>query len=191
MEWGVHIWTCRTAEAVILGQAEVILKTTLPHNGAVYGKHREHNASRLCASERSVQLTPRYICPVRPSNDARQGHERRTQSGPFTRVPLHNQDCSRRKVRCSLGCGSEVEAQRLLHHEQEICTRACCWEGCGERVGPANRRHTHERYLCQHRPAQCAHGCGTRYHATHAVNISVMYRYIVVGFTRVLAIREQ
>lgn len=73
------------------------------------------------------------------------------------------QDCRKRKVRCRIGCGADVEAEHLEHHEREICTRECCWEGCGERLGPLLRRETHERLLCQHRPAKCDHGCGIRY----------------------------
>lgn len=76
---------------------------------------------------------------------------------------LTSQDCPKRKVRCGLGCGSEVEAQHLKHHEDEVCTQACCWEGCGSRLGPVSRRETHEQYICRHRPAECEYACGIRY----------------------------
>ncbi|CAN0134312.1 unnamed protein product, partial [Hapterophycus canaliculatus] len=72
------------------------------------------------------------------------------------------QDCSKRRIRCRIGCGSNIEAGELRHHEQEVCMQPCCWEGCGERLGPALRRAVHEHSLCPERPAECVHGCGIR-----------------------------
>ena len=82
----------------------------------------------------------------------------------FERIPQH---CSKRKVRCRVGCGSEVEAGRLEHHERELCTQACRWEGCEERLGPLVRRQLHERFLCSHRSVECPHGCGIRSLSAH------------------------
>lgn len=76
--------------------------------------------------------------------------------------PRRAQDCSKRKIRCRVGCGLDIEAGALRHHEEEICTQPCCWEGCGERLGPLVRREVHERSLCPERPAECPLGCGVR-----------------------------
>jgi ankyrin repeat protein len=70
-----------------------------------------------------------------------------------------NHACPRRLVRCRVGCGLLLSYCERGAHEEGDCRRPCAL-GCGEVLGPSDRREAHERHLCPRRVVRCRHGCG-------------------------------
>lgn len=71
-------------------------------------------------------------------------------------IPRHIKDsCTHRKVKCTVGCHGTFNIQDIENHERYECIQVCKWEGCGEMIGPRERRQYHELYTCLRRKVKC------------------------------------
>ena len=82
---------------------------------------------------------------------------------PSCDMEMHLSDqCSRRLVRCPLGCGEFVKAQQVPSHTARGCTRraVACPHGCGTCPIWPSELEGHLANECPRRPVSCPAGCG-------------------------------
>jgi ankyrin repeat protein len=72
---------------------------------------------------------------------------------------LHD-ECPERSVRCPVSCGIYHKGKDIDEHVNVHCLAPCKW-GCGEVVGPLQRKNVHELMLCKLRPQPCQE-CGAK-----------------------------
>lgn len=79
---------------------------------------------------------------------------------PSESMPKHlKEDCQCRQVKCTKGCHEFFNLKDIEYHEEFVCAQPCKW-GCGEIIGPAQKRNYHELMECDNRPVMCSKDCG-------------------------------